>query len=173
MTVSDITAHRRAVVTSPPPVTAARTVRPRPRADNVVSSRAWPLRSYQELEARPEAVPPVRRQARATVSRWRLATLADTVELVVSELVTNAVHASAGLAGQQAARPVRFWLASDRYQVMIHVWDPDRRRPVSRAAWPDEETGRGLLLVDALSARWGCYSPDGHAGKIVWALCTR
>lgn len=189
MTISDISAPRRAAVTSPPLVTAARSARPRPQADKVVSLRAWPLRTYLELDARPEAVRPTRQHARTAVCRWRLEDLADTVELLVCELVTNAVNASAGLAGQRAGaqalgaeppgtqppgtqpRPVRFWLASDRYQVMIHVWDPDRRKPVSKDAWPDAETGRGLLLVTALSARWGCYSPDGHGGKIVWALC--
>jgi hypothetical protein len=179
MTISDISAPRRAAVTSPPLVTAARSARPRSQADKVVSLRAWPLRTYLELDARPEAVRPTRQHARTAVCRWRLEDLADTVELLVSELVTNAVNASAGLAGPRAGAPtldaeppqVRFWLASDRYQVMIHVWDPDRRKPVAQDAWPDAETGRGLLLVTALSARWGCYSPDGHGGKIVWALC--
>ncbi|HEX3490280.1 MAG TPA: ATP-binding protein [Streptosporangiaceae bacterium] len=144
----------------------------------MVSLRAWPLRTHLELDARPEAVRPTRQHARTAVCRWRLEDLADTVELLVSELVTNAVNASAGLTAPPAGTPlpeaeprVRFWLASDRSQVMIHVWDPDRRKPVSQDAWPDAETGRGLLLVTALSARWGCYSPDGHGGKIVWALC--
>ncbi len=184
MTISDISAPRRAAVASPPLVTAVRSARPRSQADKVVSLRAWPLRTHLELDARPEAVRPTRQHARTAVCRWRLEDLADTVELLVSELVTNAVNATAGLAAQQdgaslpeTAQPpetaprVRFWLASDRSQVMIHVWDPDRRRPVSQDAWPDAETGRGLLLVAALSARWGCYSPDGHGGKVVWALC--
>ena len=38
----------------------------------------------------------------------------------------------------------------------------------------DAEDGRGLLLVETLSAQWGCYAPDGPdgpGGKIVWALC--
>jgi len=178
MTISDIAAPRRAAVASPPLVTAARSARPRPQADKVVSLRAWPLRTYLELDARPEAVRPTRHHARTAVCRWRLDDLADTVELLVSELVTNAVNASAGLAAQrggaqlpQTEPRVRFWLASDRSQVMIHVWDPDRRKPAPQDAWPDAETGRGLLLVTTLSARWGCYSPDGHRGKIVWALC--
>lgn len=150
-----------------PPLAAARSVRPCSQADNVVSLRAWSLRSHLELAARPEAVRPARQHAMAAVRRWRLDALADTAELLVSELVTNAVLASA----TQAAPKIRFWLASDRRQLMIHVWDPDHRRPVSRDAWPDAETGRGLLLVTALSAQWGCYAPDGHGGKIVWALC--
>ena len=140
----------------------------------MVSLRAWPLRSYLELAARPEAVRPARQHATTVVRRWRLDALADTVELLVSELVTNAVLASAGRADQRAetsAPQIRCWLASDRCQMMIHIWDADRRLPVSQDAGPDAETGRGLLLVATLSARWGCYSPHGHNGKIVWALC--
>jgi anti-sigma regulatory factor (Ser/Thr protein kinase) len=174
MTISDIAAPRRAAATSPPLVAAARPARPRSQADNVVSLRAWPLRSHMVVPARPEAVRPTRQEARTTVCRWHLETLADTVELLVSELVTNAVNAAATMPARPARAPefqVRFWLASDRHQVMIHVWDPDRRRPVSQDAWPDAETGRGLMLVTALSTRWGCYSPEGQGGKIVWALC--
>jgi anti-sigma regulatory factor (Ser/Thr protein kinase) len=131
------------------------------------------LRSHLELAARPEAVRPARQHAMSAVRRWRLDALADTAELLVSELVTNAVLASASQPTAAAEPRIRFWLASDRRQLMIHVWDPDRhRRPVTRDAWPDAETGRGLLLVTALSAQWGCYAPDGHSGKIVWALCS-
>jgi anti-sigma regulatory factor (Ser/Thr protein kinase) len=146
---------------------AARSIRP-----------AWPLRSYLELDARPEAVRPARQHATTVARRWRLDALADTVELLVSELVTNAVLASAGRAdqraGQRAGTPapqIRCWLASDRRQLMIHIWDAGRRLPVPQDAGPDAQTGRGLLLVATLSARWGCYSPHGRDGKIVWALC--
>jgi hypothetical protein len=38
---------------------------------------------------------------------------------------------------------------------------------------PDAETGRGLLLIEALSTQWGFYVPDGGDGKIVWALCAQ
>ena len=113
----------------------------------MVSLRAWPLRSYLELAARPEAVRPARQHATTVVRRWRLDALADTVELLVSELVTNAVLASAGRADQRAGTCPRrrsgVWLASDRRQLMIHIWDPDRRLPVSQDAGPDAETGRG------------------------------
>ena len=152
-------------------------MRPCSQADNAVSLRAWSLRSYRKLDARPEAVRPARQHARTVVSRWRLEALADTVELLVSELVTNAVLATASRAEQRtdqqagaAAPQIRFWLASDRRQVLIRVGDPDRQLPVPQDPQPDGETGRGLLLVATLSDQWG-YSPDGPQGKIVWAVC--
>ncbi len=148
-------------------------MRPCSQADNAVSLRAWSLRSDLKLDARPEAVRPARQHARTVVRRWRLEALTDTVELLVSELVTNAVQASEGRADQRAgaaAPRIRFWLASDRHQVLVRISDPDWRLPVSQDPGPDAETGRGLLLVAALSAGWG-YAPDGPRGKIVWALC--
>jgi hypothetical protein len=144
------------------------------------------LRSYRDLRALPASVRSARLQARKALREWRMEGFADTVELLVSEITTNAVRASARIAGPlrtagqagQARRAlrVRFWLTSNRESVLIRVWDGDRRLPVRQEAGLDAEAGRGLLLVEALSARWGCYAPegpDGLGGKIVWALCAR
>ena len=52
--------------------------------------------------------------------------------------------------------------------VVIEVWDRDRAAPVPRDVTAGEEGGRGLLIVTALSTRWGCFAgPQG--GKAVWA----
>ena len=138
----------------------------------------WPLRSYLELRALPESAGSARRHAKSVLAGWRLEALADTVELLVSEIITNAVRASADTgpqpAGARRARRapwMRFWLTSDGQGVLIQVWDGDPRPPVRQDAGPDAEAGRGLLLVEALSAGWGCYAPEGPAGKIVWAVC--
>lgn len=148
----------------------------------------WPLRSYRELRALPASVRSARLQARKVLREWCLEAFADTVELLVSELTTNAVRASAAMiagplrqAGQarRAAR-VRFWLTSDRHSVLIQVWDGGHHQPCRQDPGLDAEAGRGLLLVETLSAQWGCYAPAGPAGldgpaglggKIVWALC--
>jgi hypothetical protein len=120
-----------------------------------------------------------RLHAKDILREWRLDTLADTVELLVSEIVTNAVRASASIALQRKnGRPppaprVRFWLTSDRCSVLIQVWDGAAPHAVRQEAGLDDETGRGLFLVDALSAQWGCRWPDGQGGKIVWAVCAR
>ena len=136
----------------------------------------WPLRSYLELRALPESVRPARRHARATLRDWQLAVLTDTVELLVSEVITNAVHASAD-AGDRPLPPraswLRFWLTSDRDRVLIQVWDSDHGTPARRNVDPDAEAGRGLLLGESLSTRWGWYAPAGLHGKIVWAVCAR
>jgi len=83
----------------------------------------------------------------------------------VSELVTNGVRASRAT-GHDA---VRMWLVSDLGQVVVFVWDASPQPP-AQAADPgaDAENGRGLLLVEALSQRWGHFSYDG--AKVVWAL---
>jgi anti-sigma regulatory factor (Ser/Thr protein kinase) len=130
--------------------------------------REWPLRSDLELRAQPASVRSARRHATTTLREWRMEALAGPVELLASELVTNAVRASAGRAAQ-----IRFWLSSDRRSILIQVWDAGHRRPIRQAGGPGAESGRGLLIVEALSARWGCYVPERQAGKIVWAVCAR
>ncbi len=130
----------------------------------------WPLRSYRELRALPASVRAARLQATRVLRDWGLEAFADPVELLVSELITNAVRASAMIAGplreagpaRRAAR-VRFWLTSDRHSVLIQVWDGGHCQPVRQHAGLDAEAGRGLLLVETLSAQWGCYAPAGPA----------
>jgi anti-sigma regulatory factor (Ser/Thr protein kinase) len=153
-----------------------------------VAGVAWPLRSHLELGALAGAVPSARLHARHILSEWGQRDQAETVELLVSELITNAVQASAGLTPGVA--PVRLWLCSDRKHVLIQVWDGNSRLPVPRDPDPDpdSEGGRGLLLVDVLSAEWGAYRPTApgppdarpdarrgtrprpNPGKIIWAL---
>jgi anti-sigma regulatory factor (Ser/Thr protein kinase) len=144
----------------------------------MVSTQEWPLFSYLELAALPTAVSCARLHTKNILHEWRMGALTDTVELLVSEIMTNAVHASASLAHQQrktgqatSAPTVRFWLSSDGERVLIQVWDGDRHRPVPQHAGLDAETGRGLLLVETLSAQWGYNTSGGQGGKIVWALC--
>jgi anti-sigma regulatory factor (Ser/Thr protein kinase) len=102
--------------------------------------------------------------AKQVVIEWGLRDLADTTELLVSELMTNAIRASEGL----MSPTVRLWLVSDGHRLVIHVWDGSSRMPVRQDAAPDSERGRGLLLVDALGEDWGSYRTAG--GKVVWAL---
>jgi len=97
--------------------------------------------------------------------------MSDTVKLIVSELMTNAVTASCALDG--GPFPVRFWLLSDRRQVLILVWDASPDPPVRMEPTGDVEGGRGLIVVDQVSARWDWYSVAGKiGGKVVWALIT-
>jgi hypothetical protein len=84
-----------------------------------------PLRSYLELGALPTAVPCARLHAGHVLWEWGLNGLAQDSELLVSELVTNAVKATARR--DQAA--VRLRLSGDRTRVLIAVWDADPRPP--------------------------------------------
>jgi anti-sigma regulatory factor (Ser/Thr protein kinase) len=126
----------------------------------------WPLRDYLELGALPGAVPCARLHARLLIREWGLAALASDVEILVSELVTNAVQATRAL-GQTV--PVRLWLLADAARVLIIIWDASPQLPVRAGASTEAESGRGLLLVEALSHQWGTSAaPAG--GKTVWAL---
>ena len=88
----------------------------------------WPLRSYLELGALPTAVPCARLHARHLLWEWGLNGMASDAELLVSELVTNAVKATAGQ--QQAA--IRLQLSSDSDSVLVEVWDADPQPPAPK-----------------------------------------
>lgn len=106
-------------------------------------------------------------QARAAVERWARDIGADGVcddlKLIVSELVTNAVR--------YGRPPVRVAVAADDDTITVTVVDGDPGRPVARTADDDAEGGRGLLLLDLLSAEHGVR--DEPPGKAVWAAVTR
>ena len=128
----------------------------------------WPYRTFLELGALAGAVPSARLHARLVLLQWSLAALSDSIEHVVSELVTNGVRASRAM-GRDS---VRMWLVSDLDRVVVFVWDASPLPPAPAAdPGADAESGRGLLLVEALSERWGHFGYDG-GGKVVWAVCT-
>lgn len=128
----------------------------------------WPLHTFLELGALPGAVPCARLHAREMLWEWRITELADNAELLVSELVTNAVRISRADAH---AAPVRLWLLSDGVCALIVVWDASPMPPVRVNSGDNDESGRGLLLVDTLSTRWNWYFPPRpRGGKVVWAL---
>lgn len=138
---------------------------------------AWPHQTFLELGALPTAAPCARLHTTLVLWEWELGTLIRTAGLVVSELVSNAVQASVGLTGCRFAGqwapgipPVRVWLSADDHRVVIQVWDGSDRPPVPQPVDPEADSGRGLLLVGALSAEWGCYTPEKSSGKVVWAV---
>ena len=103
----------------------------------LASTRDWSLRSYLELGALPTAVPCARLHAKNILCEWDMGSLADTVELLVSEIATNAVRASASTPGQLWSRyeglpVIRLWIASNRDHVLIQ--DLPNPRTSSRIA---------------------------------------
>ncbi len=127
----------------------------------------WPLRDFIELGALPGAVPSARLHTRLVLAEWGLTGLSERAELAVSELVTNAVAVSHSL---EHVSPVRIWLLADKAHVLILVWDRSSQRPARIDTGDDAESGRGLLLVETISARWGYYATPQTGGKTVWAL---
>lgn len=127
----------------------------------------WPLRSHLELGALPGAVPCARLHAKQVLWEWGLLAFSDHAELLLSELLTNAIEAS-----QPAGPilPVRLWLSSDRSRLLIQVQDANSHPPVRADTHEDDERGRGLLIVDAISTTWGWYEEGDHGRKVVWAL---
>jgi anti-sigma regulatory factor (Ser/Thr protein kinase) len=106
--------------------------------------------------------------AKAVALEWGLPALADNIELIVSELVTNATRAAGLSRSDGLTAVVRLWLFSDLRCVLIRVWDGNSQMPVRRDAAPDDESGRGLMLVEHLSSEWGAYQEAD--GKVVWVL---
>ncbi|MFJ8748364.1 SpoIIE family protein phosphatase [Streptomyces sp. NPDC102441] len=98
-----------------------------------------------------------RELARAQLSAWDLDDLVDTTELLVSELVTNALRYGEG--------EIRLRLLRDR-TLVCEVWDAGLVQPRRRRARDTDEGGRGLQLVGLLSAAWG--SRRTPRGKTVW-----
>ena len=110
----------------------------------------WGRRTYLELGALHGAVPCARLHARNVMWEWSLSDLDEAVELVVSELVTNAIQASAGLSrdvpglDEENLGVPSVWLclASDGRQLVVEVGDSSPRAPVSAATELDVEGGR-------------------------------
>jgi anti-sigma regulatory factor (Ser/Thr protein kinase) len=147
-----------------PPGTAARIPPLTDPQGNDITAR-WPLRSFLELGALPSAVPCARLHTRQLLWEWQFRRLGDSAELLASEIVTNAVQITQA---DERTAPVRLWLLADRARLLILVWDASPLPPVPVSTSHDAENGRGLLLVDTLSTRWGHF--PHHIGKVVWAL---
>ena len=105
---------------------------------------------------------------RHMLHEWQLESMADPVALLVSELVTNAVEASAGRVGRDHGKLPMIGLAIrlTAADLVLEVWDASPLRPVPQDAGIADDRGRGLLLVDVLADSWGHRAADG--GKIVW-----
>ncbi|MGW3208727.1 ATP-binding protein, partial [Streptomyces sp. NPDC001135] len=113
--------------------------------------------AYWRLEPEDSAPGQARRLARRALARWGLEDLTDSVELLVSEVVTNAVR--------YASRPVSLRLL--RTDVLrCEVADDVPQLPRMRHARDLDVDGRGLYLVNKLARRWGATRLS--TGKMVW-----
>ncbi|MBB3075343.1 PAS domain-containing protein [Streptomyces violarus] len=122
--------------------------------------RIRPVRAGWVVWRLPDAVMHARRFSARTLRSWDVVAEADTVLLVVSELVTNA------LVHTQGAVRVDLTLAADRLRVSVN--DSSPRAPAKPVVVDWEATGgRGLFLVEAMSTAWGSVPVGG--GKQVWS----
>ncbi|WP_157430545.1 ATP-binding SpoIIE family protein phosphatase [Actinomadura macra] len=110
-----------------------------------------------ELEPRSSIVPAARAQVAARLTCWRLEAITDTVQLLVSELVTNALVHGAGAIGLRLIKGTT---------LLGEVYDDGQEMPQLCHAEATDESGRGLQLVSHLAERWGIHRAD--QGKVVW-----
>lgn len=110
-----------------------------------------------DVPAEPAAVARVRAEAARVVEEWGLAEDAFTTELILSELVTNAIRHAGG--------PIGVRLIRDR-SLICEVSDGSSTAPHLRRATATDEGGRGLFLVSQLAERWGTRYTG--SGKVIW-----
>jgi anti-sigma regulatory factor (Ser/Thr protein kinase) len=113
------------------------------------------------LSAEDHSVRLARHAAHVVLSVWELAYMEETVVLIVSELVTNAVRHA------RETDVIEVNLHVTRTCLRIEIQDCDRHWPQPRIPDGFEESGFGFVLVDALADKWGVR--ETAAGKAVWA----
>jgi anti-sigma regulatory factor (Ser/Thr protein kinase) len=141
-----------------------------------VPSAWWetPAVTSRPLSPVPEEARAARQFVRELLTRWGLEHLSDDAEMIIAELVGNAVRHGLRAAppviplGKEAP-PLRLCLLRRIGEVMLAVTDPSSEAPEPKAASADGESGRGLQIVGALSHIWG-WSPIEGNGKAVWAV---
>lgn len=126
----------------------------------------WRRSDSLELGASPGAVSAARLHVKAILAEWRLGGLADDCESVTAELVANAIEAHQR---EHLDEPVRLALLADSNSALIVVRDASDHPPVRHEPDFEAESGRGLLVVEAISAWWD-WKPLRPSGKIVRAL---
>jgi hypothetical protein len=141
-------------------------------ADWLLSSDLGPL------GALPTAPSLARGFVNVTLGDWGLAGLTEVSELLVSELSTNVVRASTSPDGTPRydgdGKLPLLWirLLSDGSRLTIEIWDTVPTAlgaPVARHPEPEEESGRGLEIIEMLAEDWGWQTVSGWPGKKVWA----
>ncbi|MEV5912517.1 SpoIIE family protein phosphatase [Streptomyces chartreusis] len=126
----------------------------------VARTRQLPVDRIADWDVQPDpaAVAGMRDAVSDKLEAWGLAELGFTMELILSELITNAIR--------YGAEPIHVRLIRDR-ALTCEVSDGSSTSPHLRYAATTDEGGRGLFLVSQMAERWGTrYTPQG---KVIWA----
>ncbi|MCG7204684.1 ATP-binding protein [Streptomyces arenae] len=123
-----------------------------PRGRVTDRDASWPLRRE------PTSARRARRLVTARLGEWGAHELTDTAELLVSELVTNALRHTRGA--------LRLNLQLHDSRLLCEVEDTETASPVRAVADADAESGRGIELLDLLADSWG--SVRTPTGKTMW-----
>jgi anti-sigma regulatory factor (Ser/Thr protein kinase) len=117
----------------------------------------------------PHSVAIARTLVRHRLIGFRFADLIDDAQVIVSELVTNAIAATES-DDPKTRGHIKMTLLPNIGRPLLEVWDSAPELPVIRAAGPAAESGRGLHIVRRLSADFGWRTNTRRGGKTVWAL---
>jgi anti-sigma regulatory factor (Ser/Thr protein kinase) len=135
------------------------------------------LSTQLTLAALPAAVPCARLHAKQIAREWGFSALAEAVELLVSELITNAIKAAQALGPGNAHSEypaelpcVGLRLSSDGRCLLMEVQDDNPQLPIPAQPHRDDTSGRGLLLVEVLSDRWSYYHLDHYPEPVMAGL---
>jgi anti-sigma regulatory factor (Ser/Thr protein kinase) len=131
----------------------------------MTAGTATHLSTALEFAPLPTAVPCARLHVVHVLHEWGLRGLAEDAALIASELITNAIDASVVLPERP---PIALRLLADEKSLLIEAWDQSPLDLEPGQADADDECGRGLTVVAALSERWG-WERTGHRRKVVWA----
>ena len=133
------------------------------------ATQASPRLTAVALPGIPGSVPAARRHVRDALGSHGLSEYAQDAAIITSELVANAVQHAGG--NGAATIGVTLTCAENPAAVTILVSDSSPQGPIRRETPTDGEQGRGLQIVEALSAHWGWRCEDG--GKAVFAVLAR
>jgi anti-sigma regulatory factor (Ser/Thr protein kinase) len=122
------------------------------------------MRALLDVPATPVAVAMARKIVAALFSAWGLSGLGEDAQLVVTELMSNAIDHAPG------AESYELELVRRVDGVRIYLADGSSIRPVVAELAHDRPRGRGMQMVEALSSGWG--ADDHHGGKRVWVDLT-
>ena len=133
------------------------------------ATQAGPRLIALALPGTPESVPIARRRVRAALGFHELGEFTEDAEVITAELVANAVQHAC----EDGTKAIGVILthAGTPAAVTVAVSDCSPHVPVRRDTPAGSEQGRGLQIVEALSARWGWYC--GGGGKVVFAVLAR